>query len=199
MLLRMVMRHVSLSLLLIAAVAAPAAAERKPQAEPAKIKNVKVRVFGASQPKIGCSPATNGIPCEGLERYRIGLGSTSISFDAKDGSGPVVTYQVVSRQMGAQLASQAIAGFGMRKKLGRGYIQAGPGIARRGVGPGPRSVGIMKTVDKPRLAATGGVGMDVDLKGVEPASLAIDFGTTIDSKDDEAQIYQVGASVVQRF
>jgi len=193
------MRHLSLSLVLVAAVAAPAFAEPKPPTEPAKIKKLKVRVFGASSSKIGCSPATNGISCEGLERYRIGMGSTSVAYDVKDGSGPVVTYQVVSRQMGAQLASQAIAGFGMRKKVGPGYIQAGPGIARSGIGPGPRSVGIIKTLDKPRLAVTGGVGMDVDLDGDEPASLAIDFGTTIDSKDDEPQIYQVGASVVQRF
>jgi hypothetical protein len=185
----------------VAAVAAPSFAEKKAPTEPGKIKikKVKVRAHGTSQSKLGCSPATNGIPCEGLERYRIGMGSTSISYDAKNGSGPVVSYQVMSQQMGGQLASQAIAGLGMRKKIGRGYIQAGPGIARSGVGAGPRSVGIMKTLDKPRLAATGGVGMDVDLKGDEPASLAIDFGTTIDSKNGEEQVYQVGASVMQRF
>jgi hypothetical protein len=192
------MRHFPLSLLMVVAVAAPAAAEPPKSAEPPKIKNVKVRTHGTSSFKIGCTPQTNGISCEGLERYRIGMGSTQIAHDGKNGTGPVVIYQVMTRQSGPLLASQAIAAVGVRKVIGGGWIQGGPGIARTGVGPGPRAVGIMKTIDQPRLAAVGGVGVNLS-KAEDPATLAIDFGTTIDSKDDEPQIYQIGASVVRRF
>lgn len=193
------MRHLPLCLLMVFAVAAPAAAEPTAPTEPKKIKKVKIRVHGTSQSKIGCTPQTNGIPCDGLERYRIGMASTQIALDGKKGLGPVVMYQVWSQQAGSMLASQAIAAIGVRKTIGRGWIQGGPGIARGAVSPGPRSVGILKTVDQPRPALSGGVGMNVDMSGDEPASLALDFGTTIDSKDDQPQIYQAGVSVVQRF
>jgi hypothetical protein len=192
------MCHFPLSLLMVVAVTATAAAEPPKPTGPAKIKNVKVRVFSASAPKIGCTPQTNGIPCEGLERYRIGMGSTQIAHDGQNGAGPVVMYQVVSRQTRSLLASQAIAAVGVRKVIGRGWIQGGPGFARTGVGPGPRSVGVMKTIDQPRLAAAGGVGLNLSTSE-DPATLAIDFGSTIESKDDGPQIYQIGASVVRRF
>ena len=185
---------------MLMAFAAPtlAAAEPARPAEPLKVKKAKVRIYAPSASKIGCTAKTAGIPCEGLERYRTGLGSTQVAYDVKAGSGPVVMYQVHSQAKGPLLASQAIAAIGIRKMFGKTWVQAGPGIARSGVGPGPRSVGIRKTVDQPRPALAGGVGMNLD-KSDDPATLAIDFGTTVDSKDDEPQIYQVGASVSKKF
>ena len=94
--------------------------------------------------------------------------------------------------------SQAIAAVGIRKVVGRGYVQAGPGIARMGTREGPRSIGTIKTFQQPRAAVAGGVGMNLD-KSDDPATLAIDFGSTIGTEEDEPQIYQVGASVSTKF
>lgn len=195
------MRFFSLSLLMVFAVTTTVAAEPRKGAEPMKTKKVKVRTFNASQPKIGCTGQhqTSGISCEGNERYRTGLTSSQTTIDVGlSGASAVVMYQVSSRPAGGLVASQAIAAVGVRKVVGRGWIQAGPGIARTGVGPGPRSIGTMKTIDQPRPAIAGGVGMNLS-KSEDPATLAIDFGTTIDSKDDEPQVYQIGASVVRKF
>lgn len=195
------MRHLTLLLLTIFAVTSTAAAEPRNDAKPVKIKKVQVRAYNAASPEIACSNhhQTTGISCEGIERYRSGMGSTQTTVDVgMKGASAVVMYQVVSKPAGGLVWSQAIAAVGVRKMIGRGWIQGGPGIARIGVGPGPRSIGTSKTVDQPRPALAGGVGMNLS-KAEDPATLAIDFGTTIDSKDDEPQVYQIGASVVRKF
>jgi len=191
------MRHLTLCLLLVAAITAPAAAEPT-VTEPPKIKNLKVRVFGASAPKIGCTHYVMQ-HCEGLERYRIGMGvSEGALLDDTLRVGPVVMYQVVSRQTGSLLASQAIAAIGIKKLVGSGWVQGGPGIARTRIARGPRSVGILHTIGRPRPAMVGGIGMNLDLDADEPASLSLDIGRTIDPGEDGA-IFQVAASMIQRF
>jgi len=191
------MRHVPLCLLLVAAIAATAAGEPT-VTEPPKIKNLKVRVFGASAPRIGCTHYVT-LHCEGLERYRIGMGvSEGALMDDTLRVGPVVMYQVVSRQTGSLLASQAIAAIGIKKLVGGGWVQGGLGIARTRIARGPRSVGILHTIDQPRPAMAGGVGMNVDLDADEPASISLDVGSTIDPSEDGA-IFQVAASMIQRF
>lgn len=192
------MRRTYLALLLVAAIAAPVAADPTP-VEPKKLdKRVKVRTANASATKIGFT--AHGLPCEGLARYRSGMGSSQAALELDGGVSPVVMYQVWSQQQtGALLASQAIAAIGVRQKLGAGWIQGGPGIAHSATHRGPRSVGIMKTVEQARPALAGGVGMNVDMSGDEPASLALDFGRTIGNRDGEESVYQVGASMVQRF
>jgi len=191
------MRHLTLCLLLVAAITAPAAAEPT-VTEPPKIKNLKVRVFGASAPKIGCTHYVMQ-HCEGLERYRIGMGvSEGALLDDTLRVGPVVMYQVVSRQTGSLLASQAIAAIGIKKLVGSGWVQGGPGIARTRIARGPRSVGILHTIGRPRPAMVGGIGMNLDLDADEPASLSLDTGRTIDPGEDGA-IFQVAASMIQRF
>lgn len=194
------MRNVLLSLITVLAVSATAGAEPPKRSEAVKIKKVKVRSFNAAQPKISCTNQhqTTGISCDGIERYRSGMGTVSGTLEGKKGVDGVMMYQVSSRPAGGLVMSQAIAAVGVRKVIGRGYIQAGPGIARMGVQQGPRSIGTIKTFQQPRPAMAGGVGVNLD-KSADPATLAIDFGTTIDSKDDEPQIYQVGASVVKKF
>nr|MBA3453944.1 hypothetical protein [Deltaproteobacteria bacterium] len=163
-------------------------------------KKIKHRVANASASRINCTNhyQTSGISCDGIERYRAGMGANSTAYMARKDVGAVAMYQVSSTQFGGLVASQAIAAVGVRKVIGRGWIQGGPGIARIGVQQGPRSIGTMKTIAEPRAAFAGGVGMNVG-NSDEPASVALDFGTTIDSKDNEPQIYQVGASLVQRF
>ena len=196
------MRIVLLSLLTVFAVSATATAEPAKSAEnkPYKVKRVKVRSFNAAQAKIACTNQhqTSGISCEGIERYRSGMGTVSATLEGKKGVDGVMMYQVSSRPSGGLVMSQAIAAVGVRKVIGRGYIQVGPGIARMGTREGPRSIGTIKTFQQPRPAIAGGVGVNLD-KSDDPATLAIDFGTTIDSKDDEEQIYQVGASVSKKF
>lgn len=192
------MRVLLLSVLMTFGVTSTAIAQPPKAAEPSKLKNVKVRIHGATSAKAGCSHHTNAIPCEGLERYRTGMGTTSIAHEGKGGVGPVVMYQVMSRPSGVLVESQAIAAVGVRKLVGPGWIQGGAGIARMGVGPGPRSIGISKTIEQPRAALAGGVGVNLS-KSADPATLALDFGTTIDSKSDQPQAYQVAASVIQRF
>ena len=191
------MRHLTLCLLLVAAITAPAAAEPT-VTEPPKIKNLKVRVFGASAPKIGCTHYVMQ-HCEGLERYRIGMGvSEGALLDDTLRVGPVVMYQVVSRQTGSLLASQAIAAIGIKKLVGGGWVQGGLGIARTRIARGPRSVGILHTIGRPRPAMVGGIGMNLDLDADEPASISLDVGSTIDPSEDGA-IFQVAASMIQRF
>lgn len=195
------MRNVLLSLLTVFAVSATAAAEPAKSAEkPYKSKKVKARSFNAAQAKIACTnqQQTSGISCDGIERYRSGMGTVTGTLKGKKGVDGVMMYQVSSRPTGGLVLSQAIAAVGVRKVIGRGYVQAGPGIARMGVQQGPRSIGTIKTFQQPRPAVAAGVGVNLD-KSDDPATLAIDFGTTIDSRDDEAQIYQVGASVVKTF
>ncbi len=194
------MRHFSLSLLMILAATAIVAAE--PRAQETVLKNTKVkrRAANASAPRIACTNQhqTAGISCDGIERYRAGMGANSSAYMVKKDVGAVAMYQVWSTQFGGLVASQAIAAVGLYKAFGRGWIQGGPGIARIGVHEGPRSIGTMKTIAEPRPALAGGVGMNVD-NSKDPASVALDFGTTIDSKDNEQQVYQVGASFLQRF
>ncbi len=195
------MRNVLLSLMAVFAVSATAAAGPAKTAEnPYRTKKVKVRAFNAAQAKIACSSQhqTSGISCEGIERYRSGMGTLSVTLERKKDVDGVIMYQTSSRPSGGLVLSQAIAALGVRKVIGRGYIQAGPGIARIGTQEGPRSIGTAKTFNQPRPAVAGGVGMNLD-KSDDPATLAIDFGTTIDSKGDEAQAYQVGASVSKKF
>ncbi len=195
------MRNVLLSLMTVFAVSATAAAEpAKPAEKPYKVKKVKVRSFNAAQARIACTNQhqTTGISCDGLERYRSGVGTVTATVKGKKGVDGVMMYQVASRPSGGLVLSQAIAAVGVRKVIGRGYVQAGPGIARMGTQEGPRSIGTIKTFQQPRAAVAGGVGVNLD-KSDDPATLAIDFGTTIDSKDDEPQVYQVGASVSKNF
>jgi hypothetical protein len=195
------MRNVLLSLMTVFAVSATAAAEpAKPADKPYKVKKVKVRSFNAAQARIACTNQhqTSGISCDGIERYRSGMGTVTGAVKGKKGVDGVMMYQVASRPSGGLVLSQAIAAVGVRKVIGRGYVQAGPGIARMGTQEGPRSIGTIKTFQQPRAAVAGGVGMNLDTSD-DPATLAIDFGTTIDSKDDEPQIYQVGASVSKTF
>jgi hypothetical protein len=201
----------SLALLLVAGATSVASAEPRKQpaapkpTEPAfkarsKVPGVvSMRVYGANANRVGCNPYVS-LPCEGLERWRLGqVASHGAITHKRTGRGPVAMFQASSQPRDGELASQTIAALGVKQMMGTAWVMAGAGVAAtRDHGRGPKPLSVTETLGSPRPAVAGGIGVDIDGTFDEPTSFALDVGGTVD-KDDRGPIYQWSASLVQRF
>ncbi len=190
-----------MSLLCCAAATSVVAAEPAPPSEPVPAKlptAVSYRMFGAYSSRIGCSPYI--LSCEGLDRYRQGFTASSGSLNDAGGTGVVVTYQAWARQTSdAVLDAQVIATVGVRKRIGRGWVQGAAGIANAAVRPGPKAISAQQaaTTDGARAAVALGTGIDVGTKA-RPLSISVDVGSSLEAGDDD-RIYQAAATVIKKF
>ncbi|MDQ3370994.1 MAG: hypothetical protein M3680_36710 [Myxococcota bacterium] len=190
-----------LSLLCCAATTAVVAAEPAPsEPVPAQLPSaVSYRMFSAYSSRVGCSAYI--LSCEGLDRFRQGFTASSGSLNDEDtGTGLVVTYQAAARQTTeAVLTSQVIATAGVRKRVGRGWVQGGAGIANAAVMPGPKAISAQQAAsrDGARAAVAVGVGVDLGTKA-RPLSISIDAGSSLEGGDD-GRIQQAAATVIHKF
>jgi hypothetical protein len=144
------------------------------------------RQNSASARLIGCSPyLSKAVSCEGATSIRMGLSVTDIRWTNDKGDGVVASFSQASRPMGGSVLSQTIAAGGVRKVLGRAWVQAGPAMAIHGLGT--RTVKIERLLS-PEVKLGGIVGAGLWFRSLRGRhlELTIDLASTID-----AELYQV--------
>ena len=159
------MPRLALTLLLVASVS---------HADPSYRQN------SASARLIGCSPyLSNAISCEGATSIRMGLSITDLRWTDDEGNGVVVSFSQASRPVGGSVLSQTIAAGGVRKVLGRAWLQAGPAMAIHDLGT--RTVKIERLLS-PEVQLGGIVGAGLWFRSLRgrPLELTIDLASTID-------------------
>lgn len=153
-------------------------------------------MFGASAVRIGCNPYVE-LPCDGLAQYRMGLSVGHGALLGAAGIGPAVMFHVASRPFDELMVSQAIVTAGVHRKIGRGWVQAGFGVAAQGESRNPKPMSTTAVVGDAVPAMSTGVGIDFgDARA--PTSFALDIASSLETSG-LARIYQWTASVVHRF
>jgi hypothetical protein len=182
----MISRALAIVLLLggIARADAVSGSARPPWPEPNEI-----RIVGASARTLGCTPLL-GLPCDGIVYPRLGTNVYDFGWLDPSGDGPLIVINVAARPEGGQIRAQSIAGAVMHWRLGRVWLQAGPGIAIA------RTVRLKLPAQEllspdAELALLAGAGIAL----ADSVTLAVDTATTVDGSPRQL----VASLTVQSF
>ncbi|MEO8702650.1 MAG: hypothetical protein ABI867_21580 [Kofleriaceae bacterium] len=148
-----------------------------------------IRTFGASARTIGCTRWAGAMPCDGASSLRFGLSAIDVMWRTRGGSGPIAMVDLSGRPEDAQINSQMIAAFGWRQRIGRLWLQAGPGIGiARKADRTIRSTWLLE--GDGALAMVAGAGYALELANV-PFDVSLDVAASLEDND----LYQITASV----
>jgi hypothetical protein len=147
-----------------------------------------IRTVGASARTLGCTRWAGTLACDGATSLRFGLSVVDVMWRTREGSGPIAMVDLSGRPDDALVTSQMIAAAGWRHRVGRLWLQGGPGIAIGRIADRTvRSSWLLEGDGALALVAGAGVELDIGT----PIAVTVDVATTV----EDAGLYQVTASL----
>jgi hypothetical protein len=161
-----------------------------------RVSSLQIRQINTAPRLIGCSHSVER--CDGATSIRTGLVVVDVAsrYVRRGPVSLVGMFQASAQPRASLLGSQLILGGGARIEPGRGWLQAGLGLAGAHVAPGPKTIAATSLLSSFTPAAMAGVGTHMSAFAM-PIQLSLDLGISLGLSDDQfSDIYQVTANVL---